>query len=102
MQLKIILQRFSGETASVLYDDFSLEDQVNKNIKFIYSEKREGHKILRNLHCRVVLYSKYNGQIFGRDFENVFAFSEYMKFNNDYGLLKRWTFFSPTSIRGSF
>ena len=66
MQLKIILQRFSGETASVLYDDFSLEDQVNKNIKFIYSEKREGHKILRNLHCRFVLCS--NGQIYCGDF----------------------------------
>ena len=31
MQLKIILERFSGETESVLYDDFFLEDQV-KNI----------------------------------------------------------------------
>ena len=30
MQLKIILKRFSGETASVIYDDFSLEDQVFK------------------------------------------------------------------------
>ena len=33
IQLKIILERFSGETASVLYDDFSLEDQVNKKEK---------------------------------------------------------------------
>ena len=32
MQLKIILESFSGRTVSVLYDDFSLEDQVNKNI----------------------------------------------------------------------
>ena len=32
MQLKIILERFSGETATVLYDDFSLEDQVNTSI----------------------------------------------------------------------
>ena len=32
IQLKIILERFSGETATVLYDDFSLEDQVNTSI----------------------------------------------------------------------
>ena len=28
MQLKIILESFSEENATVLYDDFSLEDQV--------------------------------------------------------------------------
>ena len=33
MQLKIFFERFSGETASVLYDDFSLEDQVKHRHK---------------------------------------------------------------------
>ena len=31
-QLKIILESFSGETATVTYDDFSLKDQVNSFI----------------------------------------------------------------------
>ena len=36
MQLKIILERFSGETESVLYDDFFLEDQVIYVLRFLH------------------------------------------------------------------
>ena len=36
-------------------------------------------KSLRNLHCRFVLCS--NDQIYGGDFQNFVAFSEYMNFN---------------------
>ena len=35
-QLKIILERFSGEMEVVLYDDFYLEDQVNKANKLLF------------------------------------------------------------------
>ena len=33
-QLKIILERFSGEIETVLYDDFSLQDQMKYRLKF--------------------------------------------------------------------
>ena len=32
--MKIILERFSGETETLLYDDFSLEDQEKYRLKF--------------------------------------------------------------------
>ena len=41
----------------------------------------EGHKILRNLHCRFVLCS--NGQIYSGDFKKNLAFSEYMNFSKN-------------------
>ena len=67
---------FSKKTWLTIFELWIRDD--NTYLKFIYIFW-EGHKFLRNLHCRFVLCS--NGQIYGGDFANFVAFSEYMNFN---------------------